>query len=80
MFSSLKMFITCKKKVVACFVTLRVESFAGRNFRDFRDFCPFSRKFLPGKKVTSKFAKVFFAKSQVFLKVAKVFSTTKILK
>ena len=31
--------------------TLRAESFAGRNFREFREFWPFSRKFLPLDKV-----------------------------
>ena len=49
----------------------------GTNFRDFRDFCSFSRKFVPSKKVKSKFAKVFFTKSKEFSKFAKVFSTTK---
>jgi len=32
----------------------------------FRDFCPFSRKFIPEKKVKSKFTKVIFVKMEFF--------------
>ena len=42
-------------------ITLRAETFAGRIFRVFRVFGIFSRKFLPGKKLNKKFAKVNFA-------------------
>ena len=52
---------------------MRAETFADRNFRDFRDFGPISRKLLPGKKINEKFAKVIFAKKN-FSKIAKVFS------
>ena len=52
----------------------RAETFAGRTFRDFRDFGPFSREFLPGKKLSKKFAKVISAKKKLFPNVAKVFS------
>ena len=46
--------------------TLRVETFAGRNFHDFRDFDPFLRKILPGKKLNLKNAKFFSQKNQPF--------------
>ena len=61
-------------------ITLRAETFAGRNFRDFRDFWPFSRKFLPGKKLSEKFAKVIFAKKRLFRKIAKKKSFFRVLK
>ena len=48
-------------------ITLRAESFAGRNFHDFHDFDPFLQKFLPGKKLNLKKAKVFFSKKSTFL-------------
>ena len=48
--------------------TLRAETFAGRNYRDFRDFDLFSRKLMPSKKVEEKFAKVIFAKKNLFQK------------
>ena len=57
--------------------TLRAESFAGRNFRDFRDFDPFSRKLMPGKKLNEKFAKVIFAKNKLFQKSRKFFQSLK---
>ena len=53
--------------------TLRAETFAGRNFRDFCDFGTFSRKLMPGKKLNEKFAKVIFAKNQFFQKPRKFF-------
>ena len=34
--------------------------------RNFRDFCPFSRKFLRGKKLNREFAKVFFREKSTF--------------
>ena len=52
-----------------CQYTLRAETFAGRNFRVFRVFRIFSRKFLPGKKLNKKFAKVNFAKNGIVLKI-----------
>ena len=57
--------------------TLRAETFAGRNFRDFRDFGPFSRKLMPGKKLEEKFAKVIFEKKKPFKKSQKFFSSLK---
>ena len=57
--------------------TLRAEAFAGRNFRDFRDFGPFSRKLMPGKNVDEKFAKVIFAKKKLFQKSRKFFPSLK---
>ena len=45
--------------------TLTAETFAGRNFRAFRDFGPFSRKSIPSMKSNEKFAKVIFAKKFV---------------
>ena len=60
--------------------TLSAESFAGRNFRDFRDFGPLSRKLMPGKKLDEKFAKVIFAKRYFFSKIAKVFAKLEIPK
>ena len=57
--------------------TLRAESFASRNFRDFRDFDPFSRKLMPGKKLNEKFAKVIFAKNKLFQKSRKFFQSLK---
>ena len=60
--------------------TLRAESFAGRNLRDFHDFDPFSRKLMPGKKLNEKFAKVILAKKFFFPKFAKVFSKFEQLK
>ena len=47
--------------------------FTGRNFRDFRDFFPFSRKFLPSKIVKRKIAKVFPPKIKIFHKMRKFF-------
>ena len=55
-------------------ITLRAKSFANRDFCDFRDFGFFSRKFMPSKKVSGKFAKVIFAKTKLFTKIAKDFS------
>ena len=46
--------------------TLRAETFAGRNFRDFRGFGPISRKLMPGKELENRFAKVIFAKQKFF--------------
>ena len=46
--------------------SLRVETFAGKNFRDFRNFDPFSQKFLPGKKLNLENAIFFFRKSNFF--------------
>ena len=43
--------------------TLGAEIFAGRNFRD---FCPFSQKFLPSKIVKRKIAKVFSSENKIF--------------
>ena len=57
--------------------TLRAETFAGRNFRDFRDFDSFSRKLMPGKKLNEKFAKVIFAKNTLFQKSRKFFQSLK---
>ena len=48
------------------YITLGAETYAGRNFRDFRDFCPFSRKFLPSKIVKRKIAKVFSFENKNF--------------
>ena len=39
--------------------------FKGRNFRDFRDFGPISRKLMSEKEVNEKFAKVIFAKNKL---------------
>ena len=69
-----RLIIAAKSRPNVDLSTLRAETFAGRNFRDFRDFWPFSRKFLPGKKLSEKFAKVIFAKKRLFRKIAKVFS------
>ena len=44
----------------------RAETFAGRNFPDFPDFGPFSRKLMPGKKLNEKLAKVILAKDKLF--------------
>ena len=49
----------------------RAETFAGRDFRGFRDFDPFSRKLMPGKKLNEKFAKVILAKNKFFQKSQK---------
>ena len=40
--------------------------FRGRNFCDFRDFCPFLRKFLPSKIVKRKMANVFSSENNFF--------------
>ena len=61
-------------KICYAVYTLRAESFANRKFRNFRDFGLFSRKFMPSKKVSGKFAKVIFAKTKLLTKIAKVFS------
>ena len=57
--------------------TIRAETFAGRNFRDFCDFGPFSRKLMPGKKLNEKFAKNIFAKNKLFQKPRKFFQSLK---
>ena len=55
--------------------TLGAETFAGRNFRDFRIFWHFfSRKFLPRHNLNSKFAKVFARQITENSRLAKVFS------
>ena len=56
---------------------IRAETFAGRNFREFRDFGLFSRKLMPGKKSEEKFAKVIFAKKKLFKKSRKFFPSLK---
>ena len=48
------------------FFLLKFNTFAGRNFRVFGIF---SQNFLPGKKLNKKFAKVNFAKNEIFLKI-----------
>ena len=48
--------------------TLRTETFAGRNFLDFRDFSLFSQKLMPGKKLNEKAAKIIQAKKELFQK------------
>ena len=48
------------------FVQWLIMYFRGRNFRDFRDFCSFSRNFLPSKIVKRKIAKVFYSKNKNF--------------
>ena len=53
--------------------TLRAETFAGRNFRVFREFRPFSRKFMPLKISNPRNAKVFSAKLWIILKTRKLF-------
>ena len=58
-------------------ITFGTETFAGRNFRDFCDFCPFPRKFLPSKIVKRKIAKGFSSENKKNSKNAKVFSTIK---
>ena len=52
----------CKHDRKEYWNTFKAETIAGRSFRGFRDFTPFSRKFMPGKKFNEKFAKVIFAK------------------
>ena len=57
------------KKCVSRSEQKTMKWFKGRNFRVFRVFGIFSRKFLPGKKLNKKFAKVNFAKNEIFLKI-----------
>ena len=57
--------------------TLRTETLAGRNFRDFREFGSISRKLMPGKKLNDRFAKVIFAKNKHFRKPRKFFQSLK---
>ena len=46
--------------------TLGAETFAEKNFRNFRDFCPVSRKFLPPKIAKQKIGKVFSLENKNF--------------
>ena len=55
--------------------TLKAETFAGRNFRVFRVFGPFSRKFMPLEIPKQPNAKVFSREIIDFFKNAKVFSS-----
>ena len=48
------------------YITLGAETFAGRNYHDFHDFCPFSRKFLPSKIVKRKIVKLFSSENKNF--------------
>ena len=48
---------------IALFNTLGAETFTGRNFRD---FCPFLRKFVPSEIVKRKIAKVFYSENKIF--------------
>ena len=57
--------------------TLRAETFAGRNFRVFRVFGPFSRKFMPLEISKQQNAKVFSREIIDNFKNAKVFSREK---
>ena len=57
---------TADKSNLLELITLREETFAGRNVRDFRDFGLFQRKFLPGKKLNLKFVKGFFPEKSTF--------------
>ena len=57
--------------------TLRAETFAGRNFRVFRVFGPFSRKFMPLEISKQQNAKVFSGEIIDNFKNAKVFSREK---
>ena len=57
--------------------TLRAETFAGRNFRVFRVFGPFSRKFMPLEISKQQNAKVFSREIIDNFKNAKVFSSEK---
>ena len=59
--------------------TLGAETFAGRDFLDFRVFWHFSRKFLPKHNLNSKFAKVFTRDITENSKHAKVFSIQSLL-
>ena len=56
-------------------LTLKAETFAGRNFRVFRVFGPFSRKFMPLEIPKQPNAKVFSREIIDFFKNAKVFSS-----
>ena len=55
-------------------VNLRAETLAGRNFRVFRVFGPFSRKFCQ-KEIKSKFRETFFREKSTFLFLFPLFST-----
>ena len=57
--------------------TLRAETFAGRNFRVFRVFGPFSRKFMPLEISKQQNAEVFSREIIDNFKNAKVFSHEK---
>ena len=66
--------------------TLWAERFAGRNFHDFRDFGPFSRKFLPSKNLNEnswkfllkeEFAKLKFPNLRDFL-ILRIFLPAKL--
>ena len=46
--------------------TLRAKTFAGRNFRVFRVFSPFSRKFMPLEISKQQNAKVFSREKKLF--------------
>ena len=54
--------------------TLRAKGFANRKFRDFHLF---SRKFMPSMKVSGKFGKVIFAKTELLKKITIVFVSFK---
>ena len=54
--------------------TLRAESFAVRKFREFREFWPFSRKFMPLDMVIGENRESFSAKFESKSRFAKVFS------
>ena len=58
-------------------LTLRTETFAGRNFHVFRVFGPFSRKFIPLEISKQQNAKVFSREIIDNFKNAKVFSREK---
>ena len=58
-------------------VTLRTETFSGRNFRDFHDFDTFLPKLIPGKELNEKFGKVIFAKNKLIQKLQKFFQSLK---
>ena len=49
-------------------ITLGAETFANRNFRNFRDFSLISRKFMPSKKVKRKIRESYFRKNKTFNK------------
>ena len=58
--------ITVYAYIISFVIGRNICTFAGRYFRDIRDFGLFSRELMPGKKLEEKFAKVIFAKNKLF--------------